>query len=256
MKKFYSQLLDGDRNVVLSNGKVSKYFKYSEFKGGNPKDDRIAVDPAQVLLLEQVREKFGVVIIQCANRPLPAVSYHNPDYGDSCATDFDVGNGGLGTVDYLKVVQFLERLGARHIGLYDYIDLNKNRVKFIHMDMGSSAKKFWTCNKMDSTGKQVLVTVKTFMPKVVIDYTTPKRTLKWIRTISLFRMKGSDVKWLQTALNILFAERVLSVDGDFGAKTDAMVKRAKGVLKLPEATYNGIADANFIARIKEELNIL
>lgn len=237
MKILYSKKRDGNKYATLSDGTKSKYFKIKEFSNIESLIDGIMVDEKTTDLLEKVRIEFGVpVYIQVANRNYPEASYHNPSWGESCAVDIDVGNTELGTKDYEKVCRFLEKTGlAGGIGRYDYIE-NGVPVKFIHLD-ARKAQSRWRCNKVVN-GNQVLEHINSFMPP----YPVPVRILK----LSLFRMTGLDVKWLQNGLALNGIECV--VDGVFGKNTEIAVKTFQKKYGL---VIDGKAGINTISTLRE-----
>jgi hypothetical protein len=256
MKKFYSLKKDGANRVILPDGSQSRYFFYREFRNQDHSIDAIALDPEQVLKLEMVRTKFGVpVYIQVANRNLPASSYHNPNFGNSCATDFDVGDAELGTVDYKIVCQYLESIGAKEIGCYDYNDINGKHTHFIHMDMGGITKKFWNCTSINPDGTQKLTYIKTFIPAPLIPFPEPVRILRWVRRTYIFRMHGNDVKWLQTALNLVNKDTAVQVDGDFAGQTFDAVWAFQTSVGFTGNDLDGIAGVNTRNKLKEVLGL-
>jgi len=256
MKQFFSYRADGQKKVVLLNGSPARYFSYKEFRNLDRSIDRIAIDLTVVGLLEVVRNIFGAVYIQVANRNSPAGSYHNPDFGDSCAIDFDVGNAELGTVDYRKVVQLLETRGAKGLGLYDYTDLKGKHTHFIHFDMRGGEKSFWVCTSVNPDGTQKLDHVKSFYTGKAISFPEPKRNLKWIRLIKLFRMKGEDVKWVQTALNLINGNTKIDVDGDFAGQTHQGVWDFQKSCGLTGRDLDGVVGPVTLSLMKSALNRL
>lgn len=255
MKKLYSLSNDGNNRVILPDGSRSRYFFYREFHNNDGVTDAIALDPNQVWILEQVRAKFGIVFIQVANRNLPASSYHNPKFGNSCATDFDVGNAELGTVDYQIVCQYMESIGAKEIGCYNYSDINGKLTKFMHMDMGGILKKFWNCTAINPDGTQKLTYIKTFIPKPVIPFPEPVRILRWVKRTWIFRMKGNDVKWVQTALNMYNKNKDVAVDGDYAKQTFDYVYVFQKAMKFTGFNLDGVVGVNTIRKLKEVLGL-
>ena len=197
MKNYYSLSKDGKRQVSLPGGKTAKCFCISEFRNIDSAIDEVVIDDQQASLLEQARVKFGLPIyIAIANRNSPYESYHNPKFGDSCATDFDVGDSGLGTIDYLTVCQYLESIGARGLGLYDYIDINGKHIRFIHMDMRGAAKSFWKCSGINPDGTQKLDHVDSFFPpapkKETCPYAEPAGVI-----LNRINFTGTPARWYQ-----------------------------------------------------------
>lgn len=260
MKKFYSLKRDGASRVILPNGSPSRYFFYREFRNQDTLIDEIALDPNQVLILEQTRTHFGIpVYIQVANRNLPASSYHNPKFGTSCATDIDVGNTELGTIDYQIVARYMESIGAKEIGVYNYIDANGKFTKFIHIDMGGICKKFWNCTGLNSDGSQKLTYIKTFIPPPLIPFPEPVRILRWIHKVWIFRMKGNDVRWVQYALNLYRKSKGQSpirVDGDFAGESDGAVYQFQYEMGFRGNDLDAKVGEKTIAKLKEVLGII
>lgn len=254
MKKYYSLKLNGEDPAPMPNGQLSMNFKIREFRNQDPNIDIVVVDDLQVLMMDCARRKFNLeFFIQVANRNSPYESYHNSNFGDSCATDFDVGNTGLGTIDYLPVVQYLESIGARGIGLYDYNDSNGKHTHFIHMDMRPGPKSFWKCTGLNPDGSQKLNHVESFIPVVPkIPFPEPTRNLKWIKRVWLFRIRGNDVKWLQTALNLANKNNAINVDGDFAEQTHKAVWAFQIKYKL---LIDCIAGPATIKKLKEVLGL-
>lgn len=245
MKTIYSFKLDGAKQSTLTNGQRSKYFKIGEFRNLNHNIDAIDYDDRTGTLLELARIEFGLpIFIAVANRNEPQASYHNPQWKDSCACDIDIGDTGIGLMDYETACRFFEKSGAKGLGRYDYVDSYGTRIKFIHIDARGGEKSFWRCDSVDSKGNQILKSINTFL----LPYPVPTRNLKWIQRIWIFRMKGSDVKWLQAALNMTKLSKDISVDGDFGQATDQYVRIFQKNYKL---VVDGIAGINTINKLKE-----
>lgn len=222
MKQTFSLKQDGKKQAPLSNGQLSKYFQIMEFKNTNPRIDVIVQDTRTTDLLDAVRRHFGVpVFIAVANRNDPYNSYHNPNFADSTACDFDVGNSELGTIDYEVACRFLEKEGATGLGCYNLRDAKGVQSKWIHLDCRhQEPKSFWRCNGLNAKGEQVLTKISTFL----LPFPIPTRNLRWIQKTAIFRMHGNDVKWLQTALNMSKLREDLVVDGDFAGLTDLYVR--------------------------------
>jgi len=247
MKKFYSYIKHGGIAAPLANGTQSKYFKIREFRNQNHAIDEIAIDDRTTSLLESVRVKFvSPVFVQVANRNEPTASYHNPLFGDSTASDIDIGDFDLGTVDYEMACRHLEKIGARGIGMYDYVDKKGFHVRFIHVDHRDTNKSFWRCHKLDKYGNQVLEKISTFL----LPYPIPARNLYWIKRIYFFRIKGDDVRWLQSALNMTKLMPDIKVDGDFASATDKYVREFQSKMGL---TVDGNAGKITVNRLRDLL---
>lgn len=259
MKNYYSLKEDGLNRVIMSNGQPAKHFFIREFKNIDGVTDSIVIDPHQVLILDQTGDKFGLPIyIQVANRNLPWGSYHNPEFGNSCATDFDVGNADLGAIDYMIVARFMESIGAKEIGVYNYLDLKGKLTKFIHMDMGGLTNNFWICNELNPDGSHKLVHIKTFVPPPLIPYPEPDRILRWIRKKFIFRMKGNDVKWVQYGLNLYRIQKgqpLITVDGDFAGETDWAVNIFQYEMGFRGTDLDSKVGPITIAKLKSVLDI-
>ena len=170
------------------NTNLSANFKGYEFacKDGS---DKYMVDPALVLILQKIRDHFKVpVVINSAYR----TAAHNKKVNGSPTSRHLSGMAAdivVQGVTPLKVCQYAESIGVKGVGQYG---------SFVHVDTRPN-KSFWIGRDQKPTSSFGGTT-----------YPEPTRTLR-------YGAAGNDVRWVQQKLGV-------SVDGKFGAKTEAAVK--------------------------------
>lgn len=202
--KTYSLKKDGKE-------KVSENFKVREFRCRDGADE-ILIDEKMVVLLQKMRDKFGLINITSAyrtkkyNKKVGGVSNSQHLYGK--AVDITIRNNSR----FMEAAQYAEKIGFSGVGLD-----NKYQM-FLHLDT-RNGKAYFRYNSDGST-----YSVSSF-------FTTVKKG-----------SRGNEVRTLQTKLKKLGFkgknQEELTVDGMFGVNTEYAVI---GFQKSKGLTPDGIA---------------
>lgn len=214
-----------------STAKVSNNFKVSEFAcKGRGCCNTVKIDKQLVTYLQKIRDHFGKsVTINSGYR----CSKHNSAVGGTSGSKHTKGMAADIVVKDIKpaeVAKYAESLGIKGIGLYEGSDGN-----FVHIDT-RTIKSFWYGHaqaKRNTFGGAPKAYTGTF-PNIKVKYTvTDKKGKKSTKTRNYLTAgdQGTEVKNLQKFLN-WYGSYGLTVDGDFGSKTDVAVEKFQAAEKL------------------------
>lgn len=207
MVKIYSAAKDGKKQLT-------PHFRVREFACSDG-SDTVLVDEALVKLLERIRVWAGAEIRISSGYRTPA---YNKKIGGASASYHTKGQAADIVVTGKKpaeVAKFAQAIGAGGVGLY-------TASRFTHVDT-RTIKYLW---QNAGKGNATVSTHGGACP-----YAVPTATLK--RGSS-----GNGVRWLQWWLRLWGFD--ISVDGSFGAKTDAAVRDLQ---KRCGLTVDGLAGA-------------
>ena len=206
------------------NVKLSTNFDSTEFDcHGSGCCSKTTIDPKLVTYLQQIRTKFKKpVVITSAYR----CSKHNKAIGGASGSKHTKGMAADIYVEGVKpatIAKYAESIGIKGIGLYEDNDGN-----FVHVDTRTT-KSFWYGHAQlyrSTFGGAKQKYSGTFPTIKVTYYITDKKGKKVKKTRNYLQKgdTGTAVKNLQKFLN-WYVNYKLTTDGDFGAKTEAAVKK-------------------------------
>lgn len=196
--KTYSLKADGSR-------KLSENFRVREFRSRDGAD-KILVDEKLVILLQKMREKFGVINISSAyrtaayNKKVGGVSNSQHLYG--LAADITIADNSK----LLEAARYAEKIGFKGVGLDDKYQ------NFLHLDTRKKKSLFrYRSNGTSYSVGSFFVTVRN-------------------------GSRGEDVKLLQSRLKALGYKgrtgKELASDGIFGADTEYALKNFQKKMSL------------------------
>ncbi|MBD5631707.1 MAG: DUF882 domain-containing protein [Clostridia bacterium] len=192
----YSLKESGSKQIVA--GGVRSNFLLREFRCKDGSDE-IILDYGLVEILQKVRSHFGKAVSITSAYRTPS---HNKSVGGATSSYHVKGQAADFTVTGVSnrdVAKYLQDIGAKGIGLYDYTG------GFVHVDTREK-KYFW---QQDSRNSKYY-SVSTFY---VMVYTVKGQTVATVR----YNDRNEYVQLLQQELG-------LNPDGIFGAKTEEAVR--------------------------------
>ena len=225
---------------------LSTNFKSNEFDcKGNNCCTKTKIDSKLVDYLQKIRNHFEKPITinsgyRCAK--------HNKTVGGASSSRHTKGMAVDIVVKDIKpseVAKYAESIGIKGIGLYDtFVHIDTRTVKFFWYGHGQE--------KRNTFGGSLKKYGGTFPSIKVIYYTTDTKGKKVKKTRN-FLKKGdnnSNVALLQKFLN-WYGNYGLSIDGDFGAKTENAVKDFQKDMNITADGNFGTASLNKAKSVKK-----